>query len=302
MTPPTGTLAERVTVGIDAGGTKVAGALVGPDGTVLARMRRSAIVDGRRDPGLRVTRAVAAALLRRAGERGLSVDGIGAGFPEYVAPDGRLTSREVLAWTRQPALILGALAPATIGSDVRCAALAEARLGAGRGAGSFLYITLGTGISSSLVIDGVPWAGARGEAIALGELPVADAPGERLEPWASGEGIRRRYAAGRPGPVDGAQAVVRAARAGDGEAHAILVSAGAATGAAIAGLVRLLDPGLVVLGGGLAAAGDPWRGALRSAYRSGTAGRPRPPRIVRARLGRDAGTVGAALLHRERAR
>ncbi|MFO1540083.1 MAG: ROK family protein [Chloroflexota bacterium] len=291
---------RTVTAGIDVGGTKVAGALVDTDGRVVARVRRSALVGARGDPGLRVTRAVAEALLARAAALGLVVEGIGAGFPEYVTPDGRLTSHEVLAWRTQPTALLADLGPVSVGSDVRCAALAEARLGAGRGVGSFLYVSLGTGISSTLVLGGSPWAGARGEAIALGELPLAGEPGARLEPFASGEGIRRRDAVLRGSDPGSARAVVAAARAGDPMAHAVVTSAGAATGAALATLVRLLDPALVVLGGGLAGAGDPWRGALRAALRAGLAGRPHPPRLRRAALGRDAGSVGAALLHRER--
>lgn len=287
-----------LTAGIDAGGTKVAGALVDPDGRVVARVRRASLLDGRRDPDLRVTRRVAEALLAAAARRGMRVDGIGAGFPEYVAPDGRLTSREVLAWRRQPAVVLGDLAPVTVGSDVRCAALAEARLGAGRTLPAFVYVTLGTGIASCLVVGGVPWAGVRGEAIALGELPVDGLPGVRLEPYASGAAIARRYAEATGASVEGARAVVAAAAAGDAVAAGILSTAGAATGAAAAVLVRLLDPAAVVLGGGLAGAGGPWRAALLAAYRAGLRGRPAAPPLRRAALGRDAGTVGAALLHR----
>ena len=68
----------------------------------------------------------------------------------------------------------------------------QVRLGAARGHGSALYLTLGTGIASAFAIEGRVWAGERGEAIALGELPVASRPDERLEPFASGEGIRDR--------------------------------------------------------------------------------------------------------------
>lgn len=292
--------ARTVTAGIDAGGTKVAGALVADDGRVVARVRRSSLVDGRRDPGLRVTRAVARLLVARAERLGLAIDGFGAGFPEYVAPDGRLTSHEVLGWRRQPAAVLAPFGPVTVGSDVRCAALAEARLGAGRGHRSAAYLTLGTGIAWALAIDGQVWAGERGEAIALGELPVADRPGERLEPYASGEGIRRRYEAVTGIAVTGAREVVGLAAAGDPVALAVVTTAGAAAGAAAATLVALLDPAVVIVGGGLAGAGGAWRRAFTDAYRDGTRRRRAAPPVRRAALGRDAGTVGAALLHRDR--
>jgi glucokinase len=292
------------TIGLDVGGTKVAGALVSASLDLVSVRRRPAVADGKRDPGLAITLAVARELVAVARDRGLAFDGIGVGFPEYVAPEGRLTSHEVLAWTEQPADLLGTLAPVTVESDVRCAAIGEAAAGVARGLPSFCFVTVGTGVSYALLEDGRPRPGVRGEAIALGELEVS----RRVEPsatvsvehYASGEAIRARYRAQTGAPVSGAVDVFRRAAGGDLAATSIVTSAGAALGEALAVLVRLVDPGAVVVGGGVSAATGPWREALLAAYARRLASRPGSPPILWAVLGSDAGIIGAAIAHRRR--
>ncbi|MFV0252994.1 MAG: ROK family protein [Beutenbergiaceae bacterium] len=238
---------------VDVGGTKTLIGAVNSTGVISGEWTQPTRVGG--DDIDRVATFIAgvAAQTRPAA--------IGGGFPEYVDAGGALTSHEVLTWEHQPsAAISEALAdcglgslPLAIESDVRLGALGEACYGAGRGASSFLYVSLGTGLSSTLVIDGVPWPGARGEAIALGEF---DAPEGNLESYASGSGITMRYAA-----LSGIQAsgeeIVRAARSGDDCAAGVLRTAGKALGDAIAFAVGLIDPQLVVLGGGLGTADTP---------------------------------------------
>ncbi|WP_237534596.1 ROK family protein, partial [Streptomyces sp. SID3343] len=190
-----------VTAALDVGGTKIAAGLVGADGAVLHRDERPTATAGRlRDPELAGTRAAAVDLLATAARLGVTVTGLGAGFPEYVAADGHLTSREVLAWDKQPLDVLSEVAvdlPCAVGSDVRCGALGEARHGAGRGLDGFFYVSLGTGLSSTIVLAGSPVTGARGEAIALGEfeVPASVDPNWRgnLEGYASGRGIGDRF-------------------------------------------------------------------------------------------------------------
>src|SRR5262249_26080700 len=134
-------------VALDVGGTTIASGLGAADGTVLHSAARPCVVDGRRDPGLAGTVAAAREMVAAAAERGVDAVAIGAGFPEYVDAARRLTSREVLHWTAQPAGLLAPLLPGrpvVVDSDVRCAALAEAGFGRGRGLGSFLYVSLGT--------------------------------------------------------------------------------------------------------------------------------------------------------------
>ncbi|MCG5213786.1 ROK family protein [Streptosporangium sp. KLBMP 9127] len=285
-----------VLLGIDVGGTKVLGALVHRDGTVRETWSLPSRDERGADPGSEVTLRVAAELAARAGAAGLTITAVGAGFPEYISA-GRLTSDEVVAWREQPGDLLARLLPGipvVIESDVRCGALAEARLGAGAGLRSVLYISWGTGLSHTLVLDGVCVAGRRGEAIALGELGVPSVvdPGWRgnLERYASGQGMAERYTAATGVPVAGARELP-----GDSTARAVADSAGRALGTVADWLVSLLDPDLVVLGGGLGTSGAEVTRTAARRFAELTARRPLGPRMVTATLGPDAGVIGAAL-------
>jgi glucokinase len=269
-----------VALALDAGGTKLLAGLVTRDGTVVLREQVPTPRDDRGcDPGLRSLAALAGRVRDRAGAAGCRVVTVGAGMPEYVL-DGLLTSTEVFAWTRQPGEVLAGLGvPVTVESDVRCAAVAEAS--ARTEVGSLLYVSWGTGLSSTLVVDGRVLAGCRGEAIALGEWPVAASVDPRwpgtLETYASGRGIAQRRE--RPG------------------ADAETVEAGAATAVAhaVAALVQVLDPEVVVLGGGIGTSGGRLPADVRDAV-PGLLGRACPPPVEPARTGADAGLLGAALV------
>ena len=131
------------------------------------------------------------------------VSAIGVGVCEIVDRDGAITSACSIDWRDLD--VAGAfahLAPAHVESDVRAAAIAEARYGAGRDLASFLYVNAGSGTSSCLVIDGEPLAGARGAAILIGAGPL------EAEAAAGGLGIARSY--GAPTAAD----VVHAAQCG----------------------------------------------------------------------------------------
>ena len=292
-----------LTLGLDVGGTKIAGGLVDVHNEVLFQLERSTLVEGRRDPGLRVTHAVAQALLAEAAAAGHTVDGIGAGFPEYVDRCGHLSSHEVLEWTVQPRELLTDLGPVTIEADVRCAALGEGAAGIARGRDSFVLVIVGTGLSYALVEGGTARQGARGEAIALGELEVSrtvDATTTlTLERYASGKGIQARYEAGSGRTLSGAADIFRLRSEGDTLAAAIIESAARALGYGLGTLTRLLDPGVIVIGGGVASAGDTWRQEVHAAFDAASA-RPQPPSILWATLGSRAGIIGAAVAHRQR--
>jgi glucokinase len=260
-----------VALALDAGGTKLLAGLVTRDGTTLLREQVPTPRDDRGcDPGLRTLAALAGRVRDRAEAAGLRVVTAGAGMPEYVHA-GALTSAEVFAWTHQPDEVLAGLGvPVTVESDVRCAALAEAHRRPGTT--SMLYVSWGTGLSSALVVDGRCLTGRRGEAIALGEWPVAAAvdpgwPGN-LEAYASGRGIALR------GDEAGAAVAV---------AHAV------------AALVQVLDPDVVVLGGGIGTSGGPLPGGVRDAVPA-LLSRPGPPPVEPAVAGSDAGLLGAALV------
>jgi glucokinase len=227
----------------------------------------------------------------------MRVQGIGVGVPEYVSPAGELTSREVMDWDIQPSELFGTLGPVWIESDVRCGALAEARQGAGRELDSFMYVTVGTGLSSTLVVRGAPWMGHRGEAIALGELPVdsfLDVSRINLESFCSGAGMAIRYEA-LTGQAPEAHLANEAA-SGDTAAHEVLVSGARALGRALAATAKIVDPAAFVLGGGLGTSRGLWQGELYREYEAAVGPRPGAPPLIQATLGEDSGAIGAALL------
>lgn len=291
-----------VVLALDVGGSKLAGALVDRDGRIQHDIeRQTPKSDAGGDPGLAGTATLASDLREYAIEAGWRITRIGAGFPEYVDTQGHLTSREVLAWTSQPAHVLASVCDGVgcvIESDVRCGAIAEWRIGAGAGYPGLFYVSLGTGLSSATIADGQLVRGALGEAIALGELGIpasldADWSGS-LETYASGHGLAERWRQ-RTGEHLTARELTDRASTGDRPATALLESTGRALGTALGDIVALLDPPVVVLGGGLGAAATPLTEQIRAAYDQRTARRPNGPPIVTAGLGPRAGVIGAAL-------
>lgn len=291
-------MTRPLALGVDVGGTKTRAAIVDAQGGVLTVDETPTAAEDLADPGLVRSLSLAVDMASRARDQGWVVDVIGVGVPEYVDAHGLLRSRDVIGWDRQPLELFGDLGlPILLESDVRCGAVAEARVGAGQGLTSILYASIGTGISCTLVIDGYPWRGSRGEAIALGELPVErslDAgSATTVEQFASGSAIGRRYSRLTGKQVLGARDVLARADDKDLRAASVVASAAIALGAALAWAVHLLDPERVVLGGGLGASGGHWAEVVREAYVERS--RPHAPAIVPAALGADSGVVGAGL-------
>ena len=153
-------------VGIDVGGTKIAAGLVD---VTTGRLRERLQLPTRPDREGRDVLADCAALAAQLGEGALPV---GIGLCELVDLDGRPASADTIEW-RDLELGKAIAAPRVVlESDVRAAALAEAAFGAGAGRSPFLFVIVGTGASVCLVVDGVPYAGSRGQAITLGAPPV----------------------------------------------------------------------------------------------------------------------------------
>lgn len=291
----------EVALAIDAGGTKLLGGLVTRAGEVLCATEvPTPRTPAGSDPGLRETAALTARLAATATAEGHVVSAVGLGFPEYVRA-GVVTSSEVFAWDRQPAELLAELVPGvsvTVDADVRCAAAAEARV-RDSGPGSLLfYVSWGTGLSTALVMSGTPVPGRRGEALALGEWPVragGDAAwDEALEQYAGGLALGHRYTALTGTEADGRSVVGRAAD-GDPVAVDVVDSAARAVAHALAQVVQLLDPDVVVLGGGLGTSGTR-PPQLVAQLLPGLLHRPEPPAVEPALAGPAAGLVGAGLL------
>lgn len=288
--------AEGLWLGLDLGGTKIAGGIVQlPGGTLLSR-RQIPTQPARPAPTILNDCLELAHELTRT----QPVRGIGIGIAELVDGDGILTSDatfpfkgfDLREWFAE-------IAPTHVDSDVRAAAFAEAHFGAGRGCSLFAYVTVGTGIGACLVQDGVPFAGARGNALTLGSSTLFQSgEGEYvLERVASGTALVARYNQGAVTPVSSGQEVLQAFQKGDTHAKLVVESAADALGMGIALYVNLLDPSAVVLGGGLGSAPGPyWERAVATARALIYAENARQLPILRAALGTDAGIIGAAAL------
>jgi glucokinase len=290
-------------IGLDIGGTKIAaGLILWPSGEIL----RHTIIPTKPTRGgeavLKDTHDLARQLYDWARAERIEVAGIGAGVAELVDPEGNVTSSCTIDWRGRPVQQrLSEIAPAQLESDVRAAAVGEAIFGVGRGHRLFVYITVGTGISYCLVRDSQPFKGAKGNAIVMASSPLSTLCthcGVKLRPvleeFASGPAIAKRFAQVNKGDLT-CEEVFRAASNGDNYAIEILTTAGEALGVSAAFLVNVLDPEMIVVGGGLGTAGGLyWDAFLRSCREHIFADNSRDLPIVTAKLGTDAGIVGAA--------
>jgi glucokinase len=294
-------------IGVDVGGTKcAAGLLLLPEGRLVARRLIPT------EPG-RGGQAVLADVIQLARELrdeapqfAATPTAIGVGVAELVGHDGRVLSDATIGWKELPiadAIQQAAGLPVCIEADVRAAARAEAQLGAGRGRDSFLYVTVGTGISACLILKGAPFVGARGLtgtfASSRGLIPGDDgrlAAGPPLEQFAAGPALAKRFAAMHQNRAVDSREVVARCEAGDESARWVTASAGEALGAAIGQVVNLLDPEIVVIGGGLGLVGGAYRQSIDSAMRAHIWSElHREIPLVSAQLGADSGVIGAAL-------
>lgn len=294
-------------VGVDVGGTKVAALLVGADGSVLARARRPS--SGVDYDGLVGAIAEAADEVMAGAD---AVDSVGLAIAGNVSADrSRVETSPHLDLHGQP---LRDDVQARLGrtvvveNDANAAAWAEYALGPYAGVRDLVVVTVGTGLGGGLIIGGHMQRGAHGFAGEPGHV-IVEPDGRACpcgghgcwEQYASGTALVRSYRdRGGDATLDG-PGVTSVAQAGDALAVAAFNDIGGWLGYGLAGVVALLDPGTIVLGGGVAAAGDlllaPTRAALDHHLAWG--GRRAAPALVLAQLGNDAGAVGAALLAAE---
>jgi glucokinase len=289
---------------IDLGGTAMKGAVArGPGALEHVETRPTGREDGP-EAALDRLGAFAADLAAAAGGE---LAAVGVAVPGIVDEGAGVARASVnLGWRDVPLRAdlearLGV--PVAVAHDVRAAARAEGRLGAARGHDDWLLVTLGTGVGAAVVLGGTPYGGAHGAGGELGHMVVVpDGPpcgcGARgcVEALASAGAIARRHGG------DGVTAREVAQRAASGEPHAAAVwrEAVDALAAGLAAYVVVMDPGLVVVGGGMADAGK----ALFDPLAAGVARRltflPAPP-VIPAALGAEAGCHGAALMALEAA-
>lgn len=297
------------------GGTKIAGILMDPDGTIGARAEVATPAEST-EGVIEATGGVADDLLEAGSP---SAVGVGAAGMVEFAP-GVMRSAPNIAWRDVP--LRDRLAdriglPCVLDNDANAAAWGEYRFGAGRGRRDLLVVTVGTGIGGGIIIGGSLLRGAHGFAAEIGHIIVEpDGPvcgcGNRgcWEQVASGQALDRRAREAADLDAEGAIAraagtarpagihVAAAAAAGDEEATRILAEVGRRFGEGLAGLANVLDPEAIVVGGGVAEVGEAFLGPARERFRE-TIEAPdhRPPvEIVPAALGNDAGAIGAAAM------
>jgi glucokinase len=309
--------AEPHAVGLDVGGTKIAGGVVTGSGRVLHRTRVPTPPDDEAAT-LAALFAVVDDLLAR--HPGVEAIGLGAaGLVEWPGGIARWAPHNTYRRMELRRLLHERTGlPTSVDNDANAAAWAEARFGAGAAGGDLVLVTVGTGIGGGLVLDGHIHHGQHGFAGELGHM-IVDPDGDRcacgnrgcLEAMASGStlgrlgreaaaadpGGRLAALAGGPDLVTG-EVVFAAAAEGDKPALALFERVGHWLGVGIASLVTIFDPDLVVVGGGVAATGELLLAPARASFERYVHARDHRdlPPVVPARLGADAGLVGAATL------
>ncbi|MDQ1082244.1 MULTISPECIES: copper homeostasis protein CutC [Microbacterium] len=297
-------------VAVDIGGTSAKGALVDVDGRVLRGARIATGSSGAET----VTRIadLLRDLMKAADAMGRTVVGAGVVSPGLIdSATGTVLYAATLGWTDVPlARILSEAIglPVAVGHDVRAAGAAERALGAAAGSGDAVFAAIGTGVAAAITSDGRAVEGAIAGAGELGHIPAVPGGelctcGQRgcLEVYFSGAGLARRYAAatsllGDDLLVEPPDAAAIAARVDTDPVAARVWSEGLdALATGLATLTLLVDPEVIVLGGGVAQAGDVLVDPLRARLAAALAWRD-APRLVTAALGSHAGRVGAAML------
>lgn len=287
-------------VGIDLGGTKTTAAVCSTEGQLGERISVPT-------PAAAGPEAVLDVLADLAGRWGVP-DAIGVGAAGVIDVDRGVvvSATDVFpGWVGTP--VADRLAEATgarvrVQNDVDAHAAGEAWCGAGRGAESMLMVTVGTGVGASLVFGGEPRRGAHHLSGEIGHQPTPGAEGLRcgcgrlghLEAVAAGPAIARRHLGVDGLPASDARTVFAAAAAGDAAADRVIEEAAAATGRAIAAVVTVVDPELVVIGGGVGESGDRWWRPMERTLRAELVDVLAGIRVCRPQLGSGAALIGAA--------
>lgn len=309
-------------IGIDVGGTNVKIALVDDNGNIIY----SNSVPTHAELGYEYTvnniKQAIYALLKETKLTTSDIEGIGFGFPGQIDYTNGivLNAPNIPGWVGVPIAKMiedEFHIPTRVDNDVRCAALGELNYGAGKGCENLICITVGTGIGSGLIINGKLVRGASNAAGEIGhiKLQMHDGPicgcGDTgcLEAFASGPAIvamAEDYIKGGKSTkfreiANGNQLtpyiVCEAAKAGDPVAQRIFSIIGEYIGIGMSGVVNLLNPERIIVGGGVADAGEFLLKPLVTALKSRAmkvAGST--VEVVPAQLGNTAGVIGASLL------
>lgn len=306
----------KCALGIDIGGTNCKGAIVAPDGST----RRRAEIPTDPLAGTQTILSLAEILLKEAADSGDDITAVGVGAAGFIdSSDGSVTFSPNLTYGDpqvQQAVAQRFSLPAVVANDANAAAWGERQVGAATGCDDVAMLTLGTGVGGGFIVAGRLLVGATGAGAEFGHT-VLDPDGPLcpcglsgcVEQFVSGTAIARMgeqaierfpdsaIAALAAGAKITAEHVAAAAAEWDEAAQEVLRRAGRYLGLALANIVNIFEPQVIVLGGSVAETGEPYLGVARDQLSSMlTQQRRRPVRLERARLGNDAGIVGAALL------
>ncbi|AYG69304.1 MULTISPECIES: ROK family protein [unclassified Rhizobium] len=309
---------KKVALAFDLGGTELRAALVDDEGCLLSFSAVSTHAAGGPTAVIQQIELLAATVLAQTPD--LSPIGIGIGAPGPLDPEAGIViaAPTLVGWHEVPlADILSSRLqlPVRLENDANAAALGEWRYGAGRGAGSMVFVTVSTGIGGGVIADGRILHGRRGLAAEIGHMTITN-EGERcfcgaigcFEAVASGTALGRRATA-RTRPSDGSMLrqlsnddevtgrhVVEAARKGDAAALELLDIEARWLGIGFTNLLHLYSPDVLVMGGGISHGFDLLHDQIVATVRERAMPAYRDVPIVAARLGRHAGLIGAASL------
>ena len=307
---------DQHVIALDLGGTKLAAGIVDRQGVVLRRTQQPTDTSGEAALLAQIERAIAELM-----DDGVAA--LGVGIPSLVdqraGRAGSSVNVPLADVDLRDRLAARFRLPVALENDANAAALAEHRLGAGRGTEHMVMLTLGTGIGGGLVLNGELYRGAVGMAAELGHITI-DLDGPRCQGLCPGLGHLEALASGRAadrltaetarerpdgglgravseGREPDARLAVELADAGDPDALAVIETLGGRLGTGIANYVNIFNPELVVIGGGFSHAGE----LLLEPARRVVAERALPGarelvRITLAVLGPEAGLIGSALV------
>lgn len=304
--------------GIDIGGTTVKLGLFEKDGTLVDKWE---ITTHTEEEGKAILPDIAKSVTDKLQQRGLDkkdIIGIGVGAPGPITADGCINRTANLGWNKKFNLekslsdLTGLAVKA--GNDANVAALGEMWKGGGEGAKNMVLVTLGTGVGGGIISDGKIVIGNTGSGGEIGHMHVQDGEHEVcgcgcqgcLEQYASATGVvrlaKRHLAATDKASVlrkannISAKTVFDAVKAGDEVAVEIAEQFGNYLGSALSVIASVVDPEVIVVGGGVSRAGEVLLDYIRKYYEPNAFFAIKNVRFVLARLGNDAGMYGAAKL------
>ncbi len=315
---------QTVYVGIDIGGTNIKYGLVDPKGKVLFREQRPTMADKGADPLMHLVANLSEGLLYHAAEEDYDVRWLGVGTPGAVeAKTGKVigVSPNISGWK---GMEIGQILkdrlnlPVLVDNDVNAMALAESKFGAAIGYKSVLCVAVGTGVGGGIILDGRLWRGATHSAGEIGHITInPNGPpckcGAKgcVEAYCNSQAIIRRasdklingltpvFEEVLEGPLSTLtiKKLFAAARKGDSIAIEVIQESADYLAIGIANAVNILNPEIVVIGGGVADGGSGFVEAVAAEVRKKTVGPSGTElRITKATLGNDAGFIGASIL------